>query len=161
MKFLLIASMSIAAYIFISFKCVYLFFIRQVTNMKLNLATTILSTLCIFSVGSSISHAAEASTEAQKALSFESDVREVEAEFPYSALLNKASSIKINYTESDKHIDCSVSILPKSKQNAEGLSQTDTAIDGSPRTASKNHFAVAPLRACLSKTEAHRLIARL
>jgi hypothetical protein len=89
-------------------------------------------------------------------------VREVEASFPYSTLIKKAESIKISYSETDKYIDCKVSILPKaqSQQMLTGDS-AQVAIESKLRTAQKNHFKVAPLRACLTQNDARKLIASL
>ncbi|MFC4698574.1 hypothetical protein ACFO4O_00175 [Glaciecola siphonariae] len=69
--------------------------------------------------------------------------RESNTGFPYSALSSRADSLKINYTTEGNVIRCRVVMTEKSREHR-----------SSDKQILKNRFEVAPLSACLSKTEA-------
>ncbi len=77
-------------------------------------------------------------------------VRENTQGYPYSQLSGSADSIKINYSESEGVVDCSVT-----------MTKQDVVLKSSNLKTLKNRFAVAPLSACLPKSEARKWLAKI
>ncbi|WP_395342981.1 hypothetical protein PN836_002320 [Ningiella sp. W23] len=70
--------------------------------------------------------------------------------YPYSAVLLKSDKLKINYIKEDFGVTCSVSV-----------EWDESHVETTSQSVRYNKFKVLPLKACLPKTEAWKVLKQL